>query len=320
MSNLLLQPNPGKYTVFTEGANPVITDLCDRQEASIWLASDINLTHDASDWHKLNKNEQEYLKNILAFFAASDGIVDENLAVNFISDVQIPEVRYFYYFQTMMEAVHAKVYSQLINTFIESKTERQELFDAVNSSHIIKKKSDWCKKWMDPKKNTFSERLIAFMAVEGILFAGSFAAIFWIRDRGILANSLGVANEYISRDETLHAEFAATLYKEYCNDLSSQQIKEILTQALDVETDFITKIMPVKMLGMNQELMIQYLQYVTDTWLLELGIEPVFKVSQPFDFMKTIGQKRKDNFFEKTVTNYARQTISKELDFDLLEI
>jgi ribonucleoside-diphosphate reductase beta chain len=317
VQNSLLSANKRKYTVFTDDANPKITEMCDKQEANIWLASDINLTHDSRDWLKLNDKEQSYLKQVLAFFAASDGIVDENIAINFIHQVQIPEVRYFYYFQSMMEAVHSKVYSQLIHTFISSQEERDELFDSIHSHPIIKKKGDWCFKWMRPEVS-FSHRLIAFLAVEGIFFAGSFAAIFWIRDRGILANSLGVANEYISRDETLHAEFACVLYKEYCNDLSKDTIRDIILSALELEKEFIAHALPDKLFGMNQEMMKQYLEFVADTWLTSLDCPKEFNVEQPFAFMNTIGQKRKDNFFEKTRTNYARHTETKTLDFNLI--
>jgi ribonucleoside-diphosphate reductase beta chain len=316
--NILLNPNPvKKYTVFSNNVNQDIVDMCDKQEANIWLSSDINLTHDASDWNKLNDNEKSYLKQVLAFFAGSDGIVGENLCLNFIQEAQIPEVRYFYYFQSMMEAVHSKTYSQLINTFINSDIERDELFNAIENNPIVKKKADWCFKYMS-NEISFSERMIGFMAVEGIFFAGSFAGIFWIRDRGLLANSLGVANEYISRDETLHGEFAALLYKKYCNDLSYEKVKEILFAALEIEKDFIINALPVKLIGMNQELMCQYLEFVTDMWLEELGYPKHFNVEQPFDFMNMIGQRRKDNFFEKTRTNYARQTTSQVLDFNSL--
>jgi ribonucleoside-diphosphate reductase beta chain len=318
MSSSLLTPNSRKYTVFTDDINPNVAALCDLQESNIWLSSDINLTHDDKDWLRMTPSEQNYLKQILAFFAASDGIVGENIALNFLQEVQNPEVRYFYYFQCMMEAVHAKVYSQLINTFIASKEERESLFDSINSNPIIKRKADWAFKFMDRKNASFSQRLIAFLAIEGIFFSGSFAAIFWLRDRGILANSLGVANEYISRDEALHAEFACTLYKEYCNDLSEDQIKEVLLSALEIEKDFIAAALPDRLFGMNQEMMFQHLEYTTDVWLTELGCKKVFKVEEPFEFMKTIGQKRKDNFFEKTRTNYARQTENQVLDFDMM--
>ncbi|MEM1311973.1 MAG: ribonucleotide-diphosphate reductase subunit beta [Patescibacteria group bacterium] len=316
-ANALLREKSNKYTVFTDNANSKVVSMCDIQEANIWLASDINLMHDSSDWQKLSTDEQDYLKQVLAFFASSDGIVGENIAMNFLQEVKIPEVRYFYYFQCMMEAVHSKVYSQLINTFIPTAEERNKLFDSINSHPIIKKKADWCFDWMR-EDQPFNQRLIAFLAVEGIFFAGSFASIFWIRDRGYLANSLGVANEYISRDETLHAEFACFLYKEFFNDLDEQIIQNIILSALDIEKDFVNHSLPNRLFGMNSELLHQYLEYVTDTWLSSLGCKKVFNVSQPFGFMETIGQKRKDNFFEKTRTNYARHTETKVLDFNLI--
>lgn len=634
MLNQLLEPSSDKYVVFTDKASRKIVEMCDKQEANLWLASDINLTTDASDWNKMTPDEQHYLKQVLAFFAASDGLVGENLATNFLSEVQIPEVRYFYYFQSMMEAVHAKTYSNLITTFITSSEERDRLFNSLQGIPSIKDKGDWAFKFMNPKNATFSQRLLAFLAVEGIFFAGSFAIIFWLRDRGILANSLGVANEYISRDEChiegtklltnkgfidfkdvteetivgqfnkgviewvkptrviknyttdnlvkihnqktesivtknhdivfynkdkeeyykekvseckfhpykyvpitarlsvsnkddkltdferfclamqadgsilkqangdvrgkqggygasisltrprkkqslikiledlnydyrtieiglktqykikapifeyknlewvyskeltyewcvdfieevikwdgsirtdsqsyvycstnkscvdvvqfiatlagyrtticaneddrketykryyrlsiygkdtenistqtlkkteveyegytycvevpsgaivtsfndrifiggncLHAEFASLLYKEFCNDLSKDQIKEILLSALEIEKKFIAESIPNKMFGMNQELMFQYLESVTDSWLKDLGCDKVFNVEQPFGFMDTIGMRRKDNFFEKSRTNYARHTENKQLDFGAL--
>jgi ribonucleoside-diphosphate reductase beta chain len=320
MSNQLLQSNPGKYVVFAKDTNSKVAELCDRQESNIWLASDINLTHDSVDYQtKMNDDERTYLKQILGFFATSDGIVGENLAMNFLQEVQIPEVRYFYYFQCMMEAVHAKVYTQLITTFITSQNERDELFDSIAIHPIIMKKANWAFRYMSKGNANFSKRLLAFLAIEGIFFAGSFAAIFWLRDRGILSNSLGVANEYISRDETMHAEFACVLYKEFCNDLDGEEIREVLLSALDIEKEFINHILPSNFMGMSRDSMHQYLEYVTDTWLVELGCEEEFGVDQPFDFMATIGQKRKDNFFEKTRTNYARQTESKQMDWSAIE-
>jgi ribonucleoside-diphosphate reductase beta chain len=318
MQNQLLTPNPvDKYTVFNTHVDQDIVEMCDKQEANIWLSADINLTHDAQDWLKLTADEQSYLKQVLAFFAGADGIIGENLCLNFIQEVQIPEVRYFYYFQSMMEAVHSKTYSQLINTFISSDDEKQELFKAIENNPIIKKKADWCFKYMD-SSIPFNERILGFMAVEGIFFAGSFAAIFWIRDRGLLANSLGVANEYISRDETLHGEFAALLYKKFFNDLSYEKVLEILVTACDIEKEFISNALPVKLIGMNQDLMSQYLEFVADMWLVELGLPKHYNVSQPFDFMNMIGQRRKDNFFEKSRTNYARATTSQAMDFGSL--
>jgi ribonucleoside-diphosphate reductase beta chain len=308
-----------KYTVFTADADPLITEKCDQQEANIWLSSDIKYTQDLHDLKKMSPSDINYITQILGFFAASDGIVNQNIALNFASQVKVPEVAYFYYFQMMMEAVHAKTYSQLINTFIDSQEERNALFTSIENHPIIKKKADWCFKWMDDKNN-FYERMVAFLAVEGIFFAGSFAAIFWLRDRGILANSLGVANEYISRDETLHAEFACLILNKFSENEkpSKSKITDILLSALELEKEFTIYALPDKLFGINQELMIQYLKFVTDSWLEALDCEKVFNVLQPFSFMKTIGQRRKDNIFEKTGTNYARQTQVKTLDFELL--
>jgi ribonucleoside-diphosphate reductase beta chain len=315
-----LSNSGSQYTVFTSKANSKIVQMCEKQEANIWLSSNINLTHDIDSWKNMSKYEQDYLKQILGFFAASDGIVGENIALNFVETIKNPEVRYFYYFQMMMEAVHARTYSQLINTFIDNEKEREDLFNSINKHPIIAKKAQWCEKWMDKNRNFF-ERMVAFLAVEGIFFAGSFAAIFWLRDRGILANSLGVANEYISRDETLHAEFACLLINEFSEDQkpSSDTITEIILSALDLEKEFIIHALPNNLFGMNQNLMIQYLEFVADMWLNELGCSKVFNVSQPFTFMETIGQKRKDNFFEKTRTNYGHLTESKILNFDMIE-
>jgi ribonucleoside-diphosphate reductase beta chain len=316
--NQLLTPNSvDKYTVFNKHVDTEIADMCDKQEANIWLSSDINLTHDAGDWAKLSDDERSYLKQVLAFFAGADGIVGENLCLNFIKECQIPEVRYFYYFQSMMEAVHSKTYSQLINTFISSDDEKDLLFKAIDNNPIIKQKADWCFKYMDSSL-PFNERILGFLAVEGIFFAGSFAAIFWIRDRGYLANSLGVANEYISRDETLHGEFAALLYKKFFNDLPYEKVLDILVSACDIEKQFISEALPVRLIGMNQDLMSQYLEFVVDMWLEELGLPKHYNTAQPFDFMNMIGQRRKDNFFEKTRTNYARSTTSQALDFGSL--
>jgi ribonucleoside-diphosphate reductase beta chain len=319
MSSSLLKKSANPYSVFTPSANSRIVEMCDKQEASMWLSSDINLNHDAEQWKLLSVEEQSYIKQILGFSAASDGLVNENIVLNFVEQVQIPEVRYFYYFQCMMEAVHQKTYSQLITTFIQSNVERDQLFDSINNHPIISKKGEWCQQWMS-KDNNFFERMVAFLAVEGIFFAGSFASIFWLRDRGILANSLGVANEYIMRDETMHAEFACLLINEFAGDEkpSVETITDIILSATALEVEFIKHALPNKLFGMNQDLMIQYLQFVADTWLTELRCPKIFNVAQPFPFMATIGQKRKDNFFEKTRTQYARQTETKVMEWDSL--
>ncbi len=325
--NPLLVPNSHKYVVFASTSSSSslakVVTKCDEQEANLWLASEI-IYHDKDQFALLTPAEKLYLKQVLAFFASSDGIVGENLALNFIKRVQIPEVRYFYYFQSMMEAVHSKVYSNLITAFIDSQVERDELFDSINTNPIIKKKADWCLKWMGDLDSTspkdFFKHLVAFLAVEGIFFSGSFASIFWLRDRGILANSLGVANELISRDESLHADFAALLVNEYGGDdkPTDAEITEILVSALDLEKEFIKEALPDKLFGMNQDLMSQYLEFITDVWLNALGVATKFGTANPFPFMASIGQRRKDLFFEKTKTNYARAVVSQEMDWAII--
>lgn len=326
-TNPLLTANSHKYVVFAStdpsSALAKVVTKCDEQEANLWLASEI-IYHDKDQFEKMTEPEQNYLKQVLAFFASSDGIVGENLALNFIKRVQIPEVRYFYYFQSMMEAVHSKVYSNLITAFISSNVERERLFDSINTNPIIKKKTDWCLRWMDNLDSTnpkdFFKHLVTFLAVEGIFFAGSFASIFWLRDRGILANSLGVANELISRDETLHADFACLLVNEYGGEdkPTAAEITEILVSALDLEKEFIKNALPDKLFGMNADLMSQYLEFVTDIWLNSLGVATKFGTANPFPFMAASGQRRKDLFFEKTKTNYARATVSQEINWGVI--
>lgn len=282
------------------------------------MPEQINYTIDAEQWNtKLTPIEKDYIKQILAFFASSDGLVNENICLSFISKVKIPEVKLFYYYQMCQEAIHSETYSNLITTFIKDTDEQNKLFDSINNHPIIKEKADWAKKWMG-KKNTFFESLIAFLAVEGIFFSSSFASIFWLRDRGILANSLGVANEYISKDESQHAEFASFLTREYAQfdevPITKATIKSIIIEAVDIEKKFVDYILPEKLIGMNKELMKQYVEYVADIWLNDLIKEKVYNVTNPFAFMLTIGMSSKDNFFEKSRTNYTHETSIEDID------
>lgn len=313
MSNLLFTPTNNEYTVFTANSNPRIVEFCDKIEAGFWLSNSVNLTIDDKEWDtKLNDTERDYIKQILAFFAASDAIVNKNICLSFIDKVTVPEVKSFYYAQMFQEAVHSRTYSNLITTFIKDKQEQNKLFDSVNTHSIIKKKADWCNKWMG-KDNTFFESLIAFLSVEGIFFSSSFASIFWLRNRGILANSLGVANEYISNDECTHAEFAGFLYKEYgLDEISKETIKDIIIDATELEKEFVECILPDKLSGMNKDLMKQYVEFVADMWLKSLINETQYNVSNPFTFMSTIGIAGKDNFFEKSRTNYTHETEQKD--------
>jgi len=265
----------------------------------------VDLDQDVIDWNtKLTHDEKYFIKHILAFFAASDGIVNENLAENFISEVQYPEAKFFYGFQLMMEQIHSEVYSLLIDTYIDNEKEKDELFRAIEIFPAIAEKANWALKWIE--SDSFAERLIAFSAVEGIFFSGAFCSIFWMKKRGLLPG-LTFSNELINRDEGLHADFAVHLHQNHIiNKVSKERITEILTNALDIERVFITESLPVSLIGMNAKLMTQYLQFVTDRLLVEYGCDKVYNVTNPFDFMEMISLEGKTNFFEKRVSEYQK--------------
>ncbi|UXQ88824.1 ribonucleotide reductase of class Ia (aerobic), beta subunit [Tenacibaculum phage Larrie] len=276
-----------------------------KQQAMIWTAEEIDLSSDIHDWNnKLNDDERYFIKHVLAFFAASDGIVNENLAENFVNEVQYTEAKFFYGFQIMMENVHSETYSLLIDTYIKDAQEKTKLFRAIENFPAIKKKADWALKWIE--SDSFAERLIAFAAVEGIFFSGSFCSIFWLKKRGLLSG-LTFSNELISRDEGLHCDFAIHLHNNHLiNKVPKERIKEIIISALDIEREFITESLPVSLIGMNSRLMTQYLEFVTDRLLLEFGVEKVYNSSNPFDFMDMISLEGKTNFFEKRVGDYQK--------------
>lgn len=281
-----------------------IWEFYKKAEASFWTAEEIDLSQDLADWKKLNTGEQHFIKHVLAFFAASDGIVNENLAENFVSEVQYTEAKFFYGFQIMMENIHSETYSLLIDTYIKDKKEANLLFSAIDNFDAIKKKADWALKWIESPN--FAERLIAFAAVEGIFFSGSFCSIFWLKKRGLMPG-LSFSNELISRDEGLHCDFACLLHNNHIiNKVPEKKIKEIFLDALDIEREFITEALPVKLIGMNSDLMIQYLEFVTDRLLVELNCSKVFNVENPFDFMDLISLQGKTNFFEKKVAEYQK--------------
>lgn len=276
-----------------------------RAEASFWTAEEIDLSADLIDWeHKLNDNERHFVKHVLAFFAASDGIVNENLAENFLSEVQYTEAKFFYGFQVAMENVHSETYSLLIDTYIKDTADKNYLFNAIDTMDCVRKKADWAMRWID--QGNFAERLVAFAAVEGIFFSGSFCSIFWLKKRGLMPG-LSFSNELISRDEGLHCDFACLLYNNHVvNKLSKEQIKEIILDAVAIEKEFILDALPVKLIGMNSDLMSQYIEFVADRLLQELGNEKVFNASNPFDFMDMISIQGKSNFFEKRVGEYQK--------------
>jgi ribonucleoside-diphosphate reductase beta chain len=313
----ILQENPNRFVIFPIQHRD-IWEMYKNQEACIWTAEEIDLSADIDDWrNNLNDNERHFIKHILAFFAASDGIVNENLAENFVKEVQYSEAKFFYGFQIMMENIHSETYSLLIDTYISDPAEKNMLFNAIETIPAVKKKAEWALKWVESEH--FQERLIAFAAVEGIFFSGSFCSIFWLKKRGLMPG-LSFSNELISRDEGMHCDFAVLLHNNHlANKVSEERIKEILLSALEIEKEFITESLPVKLIGMNQDLMKQYLEFVTDRLLVDLGCSKVFNSENPFDFMANISLQGKTNFFEKRVAEYQKAGVlnSSENAFDM---
>ena len=300
----ILQENKDRFVIFPIQHND-LWDWYKKQQACFWTAEEIDLHSDLNDWNtKLSDDERYFIKHVLAFFAASDGIVNENLAENFVNEVQYSEAKFFYGFQIMMENIHSETYSLLIDTYIKDEEEKNKLFKAIEVFPAIKKKADWALKWID--SDSFAERLIAFAAVEGIFFSGSFCSIFWLKKRGLLPG-LTFSNELISRDEGMHCDFAVHLHNNHLtNRVSKERITEIIVSALDIEREFITESLPVSLIGMNAKLMTQYLEYVTDRLLQEFGCEKVYESKNPFDFMEMISLEGKTNFFEKRVSEYQK--------------
>ena len=303
----ILQENKDRFVIFPIKHHD-IWEFYKKQEACIWTAEEIDLHTDLNDWNnKLSEEEKYFVKHILAFFAASDGIVNENLAENFVSEVQYPEAKFFYGFQIMMENIHSETYSLLIDTYVKDEAEKNELFHAIDVFPAIKEKADWALRWIS--SDSFAERLIAFAAVEGIFFSGSFCSIFWLKKRGLMPG-LTFSNELISRDEGMHCDFAVHLHNHHLiNKVPKARITEILTDALNIERKFITESLPVSLIGMNAVLMTQYLEFVTDRLLVELGCERVYNSSNPFDFMDMISLQGKTNFFEKRVAEYQKSGV-----------
>jgi ribonucleoside-diphosphate reductase beta chain len=300
----ILEPNDGRFVLFPIQHND-IWSFYKKAEASFWTAEEIDLSADIIDWeNKLNENEKHFIKHVLAFFAASDGIVNENLAENFLSEVQYTEAKFFYGFQVAIENIHSETYSLLIDTYIKDGAEKNYLFNAINTLACVRRKADWALRWIE--KGSFAQRLVAFAAVEGIFFSGSFCSIFWLKKRGLMPG-LGFSNELISRDEGLHCDFACLLYNNHLvNKLSKDEVREIILDAVEIEKEFILEALPVKLIGMNSDLMSQYIEFVADRLLLELGNEKVFNVTNPFDFMDMLSIQGKSNFFEKRVSEYQK--------------
>lgn len=278
-----------------------------------WRAEEIDLSKDYADWETLNTDEKYFISMILAFFAASDGIVLENLATRFMSDVQISEARAFYGFQIAMENIHSQTYSLLIETYIKNSEEKHRLFNALEYFPCIQKKGDWAQKWINDNRSGFATRLIAFACIEGIFFSGAFCSIYWLKKRGLMPG-LTFSNELISRDEALHTEFAILLYKKLVKKLTKARIHEIIKEAVEIENEFICEALPCRLIGMNAGLMTQYIQFVADRLCLQLGYDKIYNVSNPFDFMELISLESKTNFFEKRVDAYALATKTMEGD------
>jgi ribonucleoside-diphosphate reductase beta chain len=298
----ILKENKDRFVLFPIQHNE-IWDMYKKAEASFWTAEEVDLSHDQKDWEVLNENERHFIKHVLAFFAASDGIVNENLAVNFMREVQLPEARCFYGFQIMMENIHSETYSLLIDTYIKDNADKQKLFHAIETVPCVKKKAEWALRWV--RQGSFAERLVAFAAVEGIFFSGSFCSIFWLKKRGIMPG-LSFSNELISRDEGLHCDFACLLYGFLGSKLNAERVQEIIGNAVEIEKEFVVDALPVDLIGMNSKLMCQYIEFVADRLLVALGYRKLYGASNPFDFMELISLQGKTNFFEKRVGEYQK--------------
>jgi len=300
----LLQENPNRFVIF-----PIqyydIWQMYKKAEASFWTVEEVDLSKDMQHWDSLKSNEQKFIKHVLAFFAASDGIVNENLVERFAQEVQIPEARFFYGFQIAIENIHSEMYSLLINTYVREREERHRLFNAIETLPCVKKKAEWAIRWINDKNSSYAERIIAFAAVEGIFFSGSFAAIFWLKKRGLMPG-LTFSNELISRDEGLHCDFACLMYKHLVNKPSVATVTGIIKDAVKIEQEFLTDALPVALIGMNNALMKQYIEFVADRLLVELKCPKVYNSENPFDFMELISLEGKTNFFEKKVGEYQK--------------
>lgn len=305
----ILQENKDRFVLFPIEHND-IWEFYKKAEASFWTAEEIDLSQDLTDWANLNDGERHFISHVLAFFAASDGIVNENLAEHFVSEVQYTEAKFFYGFQIAMENIHSETYSLLIDTYVKDPAQRDHLLNAIETIDCVNKKANWALRWID--QGNFQERLIAFAAVEGIFFSGSFCSIFWLKKRGVMPG-LSFSNELISRDEGLHCDFACHLYNNHViNKLPKETVVEIIKDAVEIEKEFVTDALPVSLIGMNADLMCQYIEFVADRLLVELNCGKIYGAKNPFDFMEMISLQGKTNFFEKRVAEYQKAGVMKE--------
>ena len=301
----LLVENPDRFTLFPI-KYPDIWESFKKAESAAWVADEIDFSADKNDWENLNDDEKFFIEHILAFFAGSDGIVLENLMGSFSNEVQIPEARAFYAQQAYIEVVHQETYAKMIDTLISDMKRKKELFQAIGTIPCVTKKAEWAQKWMDPETSPFNKRLIGFIVVEGLFFSGSFCSIFWLKSRGKMVAALGKSNELISRDEGMHTNFGILLYSKLKNKCNTEIIHQIFKEAVEIETEFIIESLPCRLIDMNSDLMIQYIKYVADTLLIDLGYPILYKEDNPFDFMDNINLNGKSNFFEQRVTEYRK--------------
>jgi ribonucleoside-diphosphate reductase beta chain len=316
----LLTENPGRFVLFPIQHQDIF-DMAKKAVAVFWTTEEVDLTKDTKDWEKLDQNTKHFIKHVLGFFAASDGILMENLALNFQNEVQWPEAKYFYANQNFMEAIHSEMYSLLIDTYIDDRTEKQHLLEGATTIPAIQKKADWAKQWLNAKEADFATRLVAFAVVEGIFFSGAFCSIFWLKKSGLMPG-LTTSNEFIARDEGMHTEFACLLYSKIKHKLAKSKVNKIIKEAVKIEKNFITKALPCELIGMNADLMSQYIEFVADRLVVQLGYPKIFNAANPFDFMERISLEGKDNFFEKRNANYAKAGVGKtqaEMSFSVNE-
>lgn len=315
----LLTETKNRHVIFPINYDD-IWSMYKKHVSTYWTVEEIDFSKDGADWAKLSQDEQYFIKNVLAFFAASDGIVNENLVLRFMSEIKVPEVLAFYSFQNAIETVHSETYSLLIDTYIKDDIEKSKLLNAVETIPCIKKKADWAMKWIESTDDNFATRLVAFACIEGIFFSGAFCAIYWIKERGLM-HGLTFSNELISRDESLHTEFAILLYSHIKNKLSEEKIHSIIKEAVNIEKEFIIDSLPCRLLGMNSDLMSEYIEFVSDRICIQLGYNKIYNVSNPFDFMDRISLEDKQNFFEVRVSNYSKAELhnneNSKLDFNM---
>ncbi len=313
---ILLEENKDRFVLFPINY-PKIWDMYKKSVQSFWTAEEVDLQADQKDWEKLSNDERHFIKHVLAFFAASDGIVNENLAINFMNEVQLPEARCFYGFQIMMENIHSEMYSLLIDTYVKDSAERTHLLHAIDTVPCVTKKAQWALRWI--QNGSFAERLIAFAAVEGIFFSGSFCSIFWLKKRGLMPG-LCTSNEFISRDEGMHCDFACLLYSMLENKLPKETVQAIIRDAVENEHEFVTDAIPVSLIGMNAKLMCQYIEFVADRLLVSLGCDKIYNSTNPFDFMEMISLQGKTNFFEKRVSEYKKASVGQQQSENLFKL